>query len=83
MVMFRKADGETRSFEELFSLSEEEAGDAVQFTTATYSPIGATTYAFAELEPGSYATVCFIPVGGAEDGPPHFTEGMLAEFEVA
>ena len=83
MVMFRKADGETRSFEELFALPEEEAGDAVTFTAATFSPIGETTYAVADLEPGQYAAVCFIPVGGAEDGPPHFTEGMLAEFEVA
>ena len=83
MVMFRKADGETRSFEELFALPEEEAGDAVTFTAATFSPIGETTYALADLEPGQYAAVCFIPVGGAEDGPPHFTEGMLAEFEVS
>ena len=83
MLMFRKADGETRSFEELFALSEEEAGDAVTFTLATFSPIGATTYAIGDLEPGQYAAVCFIPVGGAEDGPPHFTEGMLAEFEVS
>jgi len=82
MVMFRRADGETRTFEELLALPEEEVGDAVVFTTATYSPIGETTYAIADLEPGDYATVCFIPVGGAEDGPPHFTEGMLAEFEV-
>jgi hypothetical protein len=83
MVMFRKADGETRSFDELLALPEEEAGDAVVFATATFSPIGETTYAVADLEPGSYATVCFIPVGGAEDGPPHFTRGMIAEFEVA
>ena len=32
--------------------------------------------------PGEYAMVCFIPVGGAEDGPPHFTQGMVQEFIV-
>jgi hypothetical protein len=39
--------------------------------------------------PGRYVAMCFIPVGttpdAAEDGgsgPPHFTQGMTAEFEV-
>jgi hypothetical protein len=45
-------------------------------------------------EPGRYAAVCFIPVGTTEmpegemegppegEGPPHFTQGMHAEFTV-
>ena len=41
-------------------------------------------------KPGTYVAICFIPVGStpetAEDeggsGPPHFTEGMAAEFDV-
>jgi hypothetical protein len=83
MVMFRKVDGETRSFEELLALPEDQAESAVEFQTATFSPIGETTYAIADLAPGEYATVCFIPVGGAEDGPPHFTRGMISEFSVS
>ena len=39
--------------------------------------------AAADDEPGSYVVSCFVPVGGAEDGAPHFMEGMTAEFEVA
>ena len=48
-----------------------------------------------ELEAGEYLAVCFIPVGltpevaeaaesGGEEpqGPPHFTQGMRAEFTV-
>jgi hypothetical protein len=38
---------------------------------------------------GEYVALCFIPVGSTPDageeggdGPPHFTEGMAAEFEV-
>ncbi len=36
---------------------------------------------------GNYAALCFIPVGTTSEetegtGPPHFTEGMAAEFEV-
>jgi hypothetical protein len=34
----------------------------------------------AQLEPGRYALVCFLPVAGS--GPPHFTRGMLREFTV-
>jgi plastocyanin len=49
-------------------------------------------------EPGSYVFICFIPVGTTElpslapdatpnesllpDGPPHFVQGMVAEFSV-
>ena len=34
------------------------------------------------LESGEYAALCFIPVGGAEGGEPHFLHGMLQEFTV-
>lgn len=50
-------------------------------------------------QPGSYIFICFIPVGTTElpslapdatpnesllpDGPPHFVQGMVAEFTVA
>jgi hypothetical protein len=41
----------------------------------------------ADLEPGDYAVVCFIPTGSGGDtegdGPPHFTKGMVSYFEVA
>ena len=35
---------------------------------------------FLNLEPGSYAMVCFVP---APDGVPHFAKGMLQGLEVA
>ena len=34
----------------------------------------------AQLKPGRYALVCFLPV--AQSGPPHFTRGMIREFTV-
>jgi hypothetical protein len=42
----------------------------------------------ADLTSGSYAAVCFIPVGSVDeeteaDGPPHFTQGMKTEFTVS
>lgn len=82
LVIFRKADGEALSFEELLELGEEEVGDRVQFVGAAFAPMGASGAALADLTPGDYAMVCFIPVGSGEEGPPHFTEGMIQEFTV-
>jgi hypothetical protein len=81
MVLFRRADGETRSVDELLALPQ---GDpALEVVTAAFVQPGETGYTTADLEAGGYIGVCFLPVGGAEDGPPHFTEGMVTEFEVA
>jgi len=83
MVVFARAEGETRSFQELVELPEGESDDAVRFVGAAFAPPGSDGVVIADLEPGDYAMVCFIPVGGAEDGPPHAAEGMLAEFTVS
>ncbi len=82
LVLLRKNDGETRTAEELLALPQDEAETLVAFSGVTFASPGQTGYVAAELEPGDYFTVCFLPVGGGEDGPPHFTEGMVAEFEV-
>jgi len=82
MIVFRRADGVTLGFEELLELSEEESADKIEFKTAAFAPPGAEGATLAELDPGAYAMICFIPVGGGEDGPPHFTEGMIQEFSV-
>jgi hypothetical protein len=83
MVMVRKADGVTQSIEELLELPEEEAGSMVEFLGAGFAPPGGEGSALVELTPGDYAVVCFIPVGGGEEGPPHFTQGMAQEFTVS
>ena len=82
MVIFSKADGVTESFEDLLALPQEEVESKVVFAGAAFAPPGGEGSALAELAPGDYAMVCFIPVGGGEDGPPHFTEGMIQEFTV-
>jgi uncharacterized cupredoxin-like copper-binding protein len=82
MILVKKADGATQSFEEIANLPEEESESLVEFKSATFAPPGGESSALAELDAGEYAMFCFIPVGGAEDGPPHFTEGMLQEFTV-
>ena len=48
---------------------------------------GSTDYVVADLEPGNYVVLCFLPVGmkamdgPPPDGPPHFMEGMVAELD--
>lgn len=82
MVIFRKDDPEA-DIVELLDLPEEEAQEQVTFAGATFAPPGGSASAILDLaEPGAYAMVCFVPVGGGEEGPPHFTEGMVAEFTV-
>lgn len=83
MILFQRAEGETRTPEELFALPEDQLGTALTFAGATQAEPGQTSLTITELVPGSYVATCFIPVGGAEGGPPHFMQGMTAEFEVA
>lgn len=82
MLIIRKADGVAQSFEEILQLSEEESQSLVEFKAAAFAPPGESSGTLAELTAGDYAMICFIPVGGGEDGPPHFTEGMFTEFTV-
>jgi hypothetical protein len=83
MVMFRRADGATESLDELLALPEEESMAKIEMTGVTFASPGATNYLAADLEPGTYFLVCFIPVGGGEEGEPHFMHGMKAELTVA
>lgn len=83
IVLFQRAEGETRTVEELFALPEDQLFTALTFAGAAMAEPGQTSLTIAELAPGSYVASCFVPVGGAEDGPPHFMQGMTAEFEVA
>ena len=80
MVVFKKNDPEM-SVEELLEMPEEEAQSKITFAGAAFAMPGEEAATLLELEAGEYTMVCFVPVGG-EDGPPHFTEGMLAEFSV-
>lgn len=86
MVLFRRNDGVTESVEELLAMPEDEVMTKVTMVAATGAEPGESEYAIADLEPGLHAMLCFIPVGTTADaegsGPPHFTEGMVTEFEV-
>ena len=90
LVVFKKKDGVTESFDEILQLGEEEGQAKVEQVAGTFASQGDTDYTVVELEKGEYVAVCFIPVGliseeeaPPEDAPPHFTRGMKVEFEVA
>ncbi len=82
MVVYRKNDGETRTAEELLALPEEEGQQAGSEVGAVFAGPGSTSVGLVSLTKGSYVYFCPIPVGGGDDGPPHFTKGMFGEFTV-
>lgn len=88
MIVFRRQDGVAEDWDTILQLDEEEAMQRVEFVAAAFAPSAEGSAAAAELTPGDYAMVCFIPVGtnasGTQpgEGPPHFQEGMLATFTV-
>lgn len=83
MVMFRRNDGVTETFEEISKLPEEEMMSKVAFTGVTFGGPDTTNYVVLDLTPGTYFVVCFIPTGGDEASPPHFMQGMQETIEVS
>lgn len=88
----RKKDDVTESFDELLEMDEAEAETKIDFAGGAFAASsGDQGLAIADLEPGEYVAVCFIPVGTSMegddmqegDGPPHFMQGMKAEFTVS
>lgn len=103
LVAMRIPDDETRSVAELVKLPPEEmfavfGADAepamvVLAKTGTTDTPGAVVGDGVLTEPGRYAIVCFLPVGGHDDlldadgppesdAPPHVSQGMFAELVV-
>lgn len=95
MVIHRKNDGVTETFDQLLALPQEQAEQKVSFFGYADAQPNEEGHAVADLKPGQYQIVCFIPVGStpeaekaAQDaekeieGAPHFTRGMETEFTV-
>ena len=102
----RVNDDVTLTVEELAELPEDQLhGPMVTPTAFAFTFPGATGYSAADLTPGRYIAVCFLPEGatpevliqldqagvdgpedslpvGIEIGPPHYTIGMIHEFNV-
>jgi len=89
IVVLRRNDGVTESFDQLLDLPEEEAMEKATVLGQTGGLPGEKgIYLVSDLQPGQYAMVCFVPQGtvteepSEEGGPPHFTLGMKQEFTV-
>ena len=89
MVLLRKRDDTTESFDEILELPEEEGQQLVEPTFVAFGFPGATTASWVDLDAGEYSMVCFVPEGSTADageevgdGPPHFTLGMRHDFVV-
>jgi hypothetical protein len=96
MVIHRKNDGVTQTFDQLLTLPEDQLEQNVTFFGyADAHPKEEGGHAVADLKPGQYSIICSIPVGSTPEaekaaeesgkeieGPPHFTRGMKTEFTV-
>jgi hypothetical protein len=82
IVMFRRNDGVTASLDQILEMPEDELMQNVTFVGVAFGGPGTTAYTAADLSPGTYFFLCFIPVGG-EEGPPHFMEGMQQTVTVS
>lgn len=82
LILYRFNDGDTMALGDVLALPEDQMVQHGSVAAAAFAEAGGWGASFAELEPGRYGAFCPIPVGGAEEGAPHFTQGMTAEFEV-
>ncbi len=94
MALIRLQEGEKRSVLDLLDLHESTNKDPFEYVGGVTACPGDTSEALgADLTPGRYALVCFVPAGTTPDlegpellavyeRPPHYQTGMLAEFVV-
>jgi hypothetical protein len=83
-VLVQRLPGTDETVDELLALPEDEVFSKVAMAGVVFADApGAEATSMLDLEAGEYIALCFIPIGGAEEGPPHFTGGMVAEFTVA
>jgi hypothetical protein len=74
-VVYRINDDVTMTVEELLALPEEEAESMVTAVAQTFAFPGQTGYTVADLTPGRYVALCFVPQG--------LTPEVIAEIEAA
>lgn len=71
-----KAEGTTESWGELLALPEEEVGDKVVEVAGGFAGrTGDQSLVIADLEPGDYLAVCFVPAGTSVNDDGSFVEG--------
>jgi hypothetical protein len=88
LIIVKKRDGVTDSFDDLLAAPEEEANAKTEMVAAVFVPPGGNDHAVATLTPGDYLALCPITQHSSMaseapgDGPPHFVLGMRHEIVV-
>lgn len=82
LVLFKVNDGVKETVAQIIDLPEEEARARTIPLDSTFAEPGQGDHLVIDLTPGRYGFACFVPVGGGDEGPPHASRGMHAEFEV-
>jgi hypothetical protein len=83
LVLMKRNEGTTESVEELLALPEDQVMTKLTPASVVFADQPDTeAVTMVDLEPGKYVAVCFIPMGGADDGMPHAMAGMTGELEV-
>lgn len=84
IFILKLPEGETRSAEEILAGVDPDSDEPPgEFAGVAFASPGESSGTLVDLTPGRYIAACAIPVGGGEDAPPHFSQGMLAEFTVS
>lgn len=90
ILLFRKNDAVTESFDEILELPEgQERRMRMTLVGAAFADRGDSYATVFEAEAGEYIALCFLSVGATAEGPreegdspPHWVEGMRSEFTV-
>jgi hypothetical protein len=93
LLVLRVNDGVTETLDELLALPEAEGQSKAAPVGGAFAAPGGTGHGMIDFEPGRYIAICFLPTGatpenmplieaGEHDGAPHFTQGMVVEFNV-
>ena len=94
LAVLRRNDGVTQSFRDILQLPQDEAQELVSQAGALQGAVepSGSDYVVADLKPGTYAFVCFLPKGSTSPeamdqapsyAPPHAMLGMVHDFTVA
>lgn len=88
LLIVRRKDGVTDSYDEILEMPEEEAMAKTEVVAQAFAAPGDADHVVADLAPGDYLALCAIPQGMTDltspppDGPPHLAMGMHVEFRV-
>lgn len=70
LIIFKKAEGDTRSAEEILNDPASQEQGPGEFAGAIFASPDSTAGTFLDLTPGDYIGVCFVPVGSGEHDMP-------------